>query len=178
MSQQPVSPGPGERGLTLIETLVVVIAVGIMAGLALQRLLPLIGKAEVVSFMSVRNQLDSALLMETAKRIAAGRSATVTELQGSNPMQLLLRPPDNYIGEVKFPDHDQMPKRSWYFDKVADLLFYRIGDRERLKSDTNRIAFQVRLSYRDANADGKYGAAADEFRGVMLHPLDGYELTY
>ncbi len=167
-----------QRGLSLIETLVVVIAVGIMAGFALQRLFPLIGKAEIVSFTTVRNQLNSALMMETAKRIAAGESGRVAELQGSNPMLLLLRPPDNYLGELNFPDHNRMPKRSWYFDRVADLLFYRIGDSERVQASANRIAFQVRLSYGDADADGNYGAASDEFRGVMLEAVDPYELVY
>ena len=171
-----VHPGRGSVGLTLVETLVVVILVGIMAGVALQRLLPLIGKAELVSFMTVRNQLNSALLMETAKRIAGGRASTVTDLQNSNPMTLLLRTPDNYLGEVRQPNHERMARRSWYFDPVKELLFYRIGDRHRLVTDANHIAFRVRLAYRDLNGDGDFLAKVDEFSGVTIEPLQPYEL--
>ena len=53
-------------GFTLIELLVVVVAIGILAGFALDRLYPLIGRAERVAFMRIQAQLLSALLLIVA----------------------------------------------------------------------------------------------------------------
>ena len=169
------------RGLTLIEVLVVVIVVGILTGFVLKRLVPLIGKAEAVAFATVVNQLENALLLETAKRIAGGQGATVAALTDGNPMDLMLRPPDNYLGEYAVPDMGSLPKRSWHFDPARRLLVYRIGDPARFQtgeSAPSLIEFRVQVAYRDRNSDHRYRPTDDDFEGVRLQPQRPYRLLH
>lgn len=174
-------PGKSAQGLTLIEVLVVLILVGILAGFALQRLLPLIGKAEAVSFATVVNQLENALLLETAKRIAGGKGASVTALADTNPMQLMLRPPDNYVGELHTAGGDSVPNRSWHYDLSRDTLVYRIGDPERFRQGEQglaRIEFRVSVAFNDRDGDHQYHPQFDDFGGIRLQSQEAYRLLY
>ncbi len=167
------------QGLTLIIVLVVLILVGILAGFALQRLLPLIGKAEAVAFATVVNQLENALLLETAKRIAGGKGASVTTLADTNPMQLMLRPPDNYIGELHTTATESLPRRSWHYDLSRDTLVYRIGALDRFQQAEQalaRIEFRVSVAFDDRNGDRRYQPRLDDFGGIRLQPQAPYRL--
>lgn len=173
-----MTPRDRARGFTLIELMVVVIAVGIMAGFALDRLLPLVGRAERVAFLQVEGQLKSALLLEAANRITRGESATLPELAAENPMNLLLQPPSNYIGALSGPNPDEIPGRSWYYDKHDGRLAYRVGRFTRFKAlngPDNVIEFRIAFVYRDRNGDGKFEASRDEFGGLRLEPLHRFD---
>jgi len=166
-------------GLTLIEFLVVLILIGILTGFALQRLLPLIGKAEAVAFATVVNQLDNALLLETAKRIASGKGGSVPQLVGSNPMDLMLRPPDNYLGERKILTTQALPERSWHFDPFRKILVYETGAEARFlagERPLERVEFRVSLAYHDRDGDRHYSPQHDDFGGISLRPMTGYKL--
>lgn len=166
------------RGFTLIELMVVVIAVGIMAGFALDRLLPLVGRAQRVAFLQVEAQLKSALLLEAADRITHGESATLPELARVNPMSLLLDPPSNYIGALALPEPDRIPGHTWYYDKRDGRLVYRVGRFTRFKplnGPDNRVEFRVDFVFRDRNGDGKFEASRDEFDGLRLVSLHAFD---
>ena len=176
MSKRQSSPLARDwsSGLTLIEFLVAIILIGILAGFALQRLLPLIGKAEAVAFATVVNQLDNALLLETAKRIAGGEGRSVPQLAGSNPMDLMLRPPDNYLGEKRILATQTLPERSWFFDPGRELLVYSTGDAARfLDGDRplKRVEFRVSLAFHDRDGDQRYSPQHDDFGGISLRPM-------
>ena len=167
-------------GITLVEVLVVVILIGILAGFALQRLLPLIGKAEAVAFATVVNQLDNALLLETAKRIAGGKGASVPQLIGSNPMDLMLRPPGNYLGEISVGADGRIAKRSWYFNPIDETLVYRIGSGAHFISGERRlerVEFRVSMVFRDRDGDQVYSPQADDFGGISLRPKQPYRVV-
>lgn len=156
---------------------VVVACIGILAGLALERLLPLIGKAERVAFMRVQAQLQNALTMETAQRIVRGESARVPRMAGSNPMDYLLQPPANYLGAYHDPPHGEMPAGHWYFDEGRGRLVYRVGSHVDFETETgpgDRAEFQVRLAFRDENGNGFYDPSADIFDGVWLRSAYAY----
>ena len=172
-------PSSVSSGLTLIEVLVVVILIGILSGFALQRLLPLIGKAETVAFATVVNQLNNALLLETAKRIASGDGRSVPQLAGSNPMELMLRPPDNYLGKLRTPATEPLPKRSWHFDPSREILVYSTGSAARFLADERpleRVEFRVSLDYHDRDGDQYYSPQNDDFGGISLRPMASYKL--
>ena len=111
----------------MLEMVVVVVCIGILAGLALARVLPLIGQAERVAFVRVQGQLQSALMLETAQRLIRGESRRVPQMAGSNPMDYVLLPPANYAGSYEDPRHDAMPTGHWYFDQRRARLVYRVG---------------------------------------------------
>jgi prepilin-type N-terminal cleavage/methylation domain-containing protein len=166
------------RGFTLIEFVVVVVAIGILTGVALDRLLPLIGHAERAAFVQVQAHLQSALLLETAERITRGESATLIELDGSNPMALLLQAPANYLGALDRPQPDELPGRKWYYDEHQRRLVYRVGNYGRFKAlagPSNRVEFLVRFVYRDRNGNGTYEAGRDTFDGMRLEPVHAYK---
>src|SRR5690606_671335 len=119
---------------TLIELVVVVASLGILAGVALDRLLPLIGRAQRASFLQVQSELQSALLLEAAERITRGESATLAALAGTNPMTLLLRPPANYVGAGPSSAAAAAPPDSWFFDEERRELLYRVGRFTRFES--------------------------------------------
>jgi prepilin-type N-terminal cleavage/methylation domain-containing protein len=165
------------RGFTLIEFLVVVIAICILTGVALDRLLPLIGRAERVAFLQVHAQLQSALLLETADRITAGESQTLVELDGTNPMALLLQAPSSYRGAIRRPEPDELPGRTWYYDEYQGYLVYRVGKHTRFEAlggPPNRVEFVIRFVYRDRDGNGFYDAGRDIFDGMRLEPVHPY----
>lgn len=165
------------RGFSLLEMVVVVVAIGILAGLALERLLPLIGQAERVAFIRVHGQLQNALMLETAQRLIRGESRRVPQMAGTNPMDYVLQPPANYLGVFESPRHEDMPTGFWYFDESRGSLMYRVGRHVGFESEggpADRAEFQVRLAFRDENGNGAFDPSADIFDGVWLKSVYPY----
>ena len=171
------APLPALRaGFTLIELLVVVVAIGILAGFALDRLYPLIGRAERVAFMRIQAQLQNQLTLVTAERMARGESATIPALAGTNPMQYLLKPPENYLGQFYGGPADA-PSGHWYYDTLTANLVYLVGGHTRfdgLDGPHDRVLFRVRLAFTDRNGNGSYESSRDRFDGIWLAPVYAY----
>ena len=166
------------RGFSLIELTVVVIIVGIMIGFALDRLLPLIGRAERAAFLQVQSQLRSALLLEAAERLTRGESATLPELAGVNPMTLLLETPGNYRGELDERAPGRLPRASWFYDEKKGRLVYTLGSNTRFaprEGPADRIELRVSFAFEDVDGDGVYNAATDEFVGLRLTSVHAYD---
>ncbi len=168
---------PGtSAGFTLIEMLVVVVAIGILAGFALDRLYPLIGRAERVAFMRIQAQLQNQLTLVTAERMVRGESATIPQLAGANPMALLLKPPENYLGEFE-GEPGGAPDGHWYFNMITGTLVYLVGGHTRfdgLDGPADKVLFRVRLAFTDRNDNGRYEASRDRFDGIWLAPVYAY----
>jgi type II secretory pathway pseudopilin PulG len=164
------------HGFSTLELVVVVVLVSIMAAFLLVRVLPLIGQAERVAFRQTTQQIQSALLLEAAERIVRGESASLAALAGTNPMDLLLEPPGNYLGARRSSDRS-LPRRSWYFDADENLLVYlpgRQAEFDPLNGPSDRIEMQVRFVYRDRDSDGAYNASVDRFDGLRFAPVHSY----
>jgi type II secretory pathway pseudopilin PulG len=161
----------------LVELAVVIVAVGILVGVVLDRLLPLIGRAERVAFLQVQSDLQSALLLEAAERITSGESNRLAELASGNPMSLFLEPPLNYVGPLSPRDADSVPGGSWYFDKESGRLAYRVGRHTRfdpLGGAADRVEFRVAFVYDDVDGDSTFDPARDRFDGLRLEPTHAY----
>jgi len=172
MAMQPTL----ERGFSLLELVTVIVIVSILVAVALNRLLPYIDEAERVSVLRLEGQLRSTLMMEAAERLVRGRSATITELEGTNPVNFLLDLPKNYVGELKQAAAAEAPPRHWYFDVGRRHLVYRLGEpfAERPVDDSLQDpAFEVRVAYADLDGDGVYEASRDELYGVRLERVAG-----
>jgi prepilin-type N-terminal cleavage/methylation domain-containing protein len=165
-------------GFTLLELVVVVAAIGILAGFALDRLLPLVGRAQRAAFVRVRAELQSALLLEAAERITRGEADRLPELAAANPMALLLQPPANYLGSLREPDPAELPRAHWFFDERAGRLTYRVGRYTRFKphaGPADLVELQVTFAYQDRDGDGRFDAAGDRFDGLKLETLHDYD---
>jgi prepilin-type N-terminal cleavage/methylation domain-containing protein len=164
------------HGFSLVELMVVVIAVGILAGALLERVLPLIGRAQRTAFVQVRVDLQTALLLEAAERITRGEAATLPSLAQANPMTLLLSPPANYMGSFARPP-DDVPAASWYFDEHSHRLVYRVGRYARFDAQggpPGRIELTTEFVFEDRDGSGSFEAARDEFEGLRLAPVHAF----
>lgn len=164
----------GECGFTLLELVVVVIIIGILLVTAITRLLPYLDEAERVAVLTVESQLKNTLVMEAAQRIVRGQSWSIAELEGSNPMSLLLETPKAYVGVRRASD--EVPERRWYFDGDRERLVYKTGKPwalnggDQMREDPQ---FEVRVMFEDRDADGIFDAAKDELYGVRLLRMAG-----
>ena len=166
------------RGFSLLELVVVVIAVAILAAAALDRLLPLVGRAQRAAYLRVQGDLQSALLLEAAERITRGEADRLAELAGANPMTLLLKPPANYVGATAWADGAEIPRASWYYDEHEHRLGYRVGRYTRFKAQdgpSDLIELKVAFAYEDRDGDGVFDAAGDRFDGLKLEPVHAYD---
>ena len=166
------------RGFSMLELVLVISIIGILLAVALGRLLPYIDEAERVGVLTTESQIRSALTISAAKRIAGGRSATIGELDGTNPMGLMLEPPGNYAGEFHSSEAAAVPRRNWYFDLSTRRLVYRKGRPFGNTSDSETDAdteFEVRVAFEDRNGSGSFEPGADELWGIRLHRVAGTE---
>lgn len=165
-------------GFSLLELVVVVIAVAILLGVALDRLLPLVGRAQRAAFLDVRRELQSALMLEAAERITRGEAATLPALESANPMTLLLTPPPNYVGVLPAPRPEDVPPASWYFDEASETLAYRVGRHTRFApkdGPDGLIELRVAFVFDDRDADGRFDPVRDDFGGLRLEPVYAYD---
>ncbi len=170
MSEQP--------GFSLLELVTVIAIISILVAVALDRLLPYMDEAERVAVIRLEGQLRSTLMMEAAERIVRGQSATLTQLNDRNPVNFLLEPPKNYLGELAAPPAESAPVRHWYFDTGSRRLTYRLGEPYATGRDggmPENPAFSVRVAFADANGDGQFQPGIDELYGVRLARVAGTE---
>jgi type II secretory pathway pseudopilin PulG len=164
-------------GFSLVELAVVVVAVGILVGVVLDRLLPLIGRAERVAFLHTEADLQTALLLEAAERITSGETERVAELADGNPMRFFLKPPQNYVGSLHAAEAQTAPRASWYYDEDAARLVYRVGKHTRfdaLGGPDDRVEFRVALVYEDRDGDAAFEPSRDRFEGLRLQSAHAY----
>jgi len=157
---------------------VVIALIGTLISVAATRLLPYMDEAERVAVLRVEGQLRSSINMEAAKRIVRGQSASLTDLNGSNPVKFLLEPPKNYVGERLQQEIEQVPARRWYFEQDRQRLVYRLGEPFGLPVHDESIedpAFVVQIAFADNNGDGVFEAQRDELYGVRLQRVAGAE---
>lgn len=167
-----------DRGFSLFELALVIAIISILVAVALDRLLPYIDEAERVAVLRVEGQLRSTLVMEAAQRIVRGESASIGELNGSNPVKFLLEPPKNYVGELDGRQAGGAPLRHWYFDRDAGHLVYRTGEPYALSASDppdEDPAFVVQVEFFDSDGNGGFDASRDELYGVRLVRVAGAE---
>jgi prepilin-type N-terminal cleavage/methylation domain-containing protein len=112
------------RGFTLIELVVSVCVVALLFGVALDRLLRYQELGERAAMEQNLAAINVALNMKFAALVVAGRGAALEKEVGANPVELLARPPENYLGALYDPPADSLPRRSWYFDRASGDLVY------------------------------------------------------
>lgn len=178
MSQNLLSPIRLAEGFSLLEFVVVICLIGILLVVAITRLLPYIDEAERVAVLTLEGQIRNSLVTAAAQRIARGQSTTISTMNGSNPMNLMLEVPGNYLGELDAADRASASPAHWFFDRAKRRLVYRPRQGFTFRNDENpveQLEFEVRVAFADRNGNGAFEPGKDELYGVRLLRTAGGE---
>lgn len=115
------------RGFTLVELVVTICIVALLFGVALDRLLRFQELGERAAMEQNIAAINVALTMKFAALVAAGRGHAIEDEVRANPIDLLARPPENYLGALFMPSRELLPDRSWYYDRASGDLVYVPG---------------------------------------------------
>jgi general secretion pathway protein G len=127
------------HGFTLIELTIVVCIVAVLFGVALDRMLRYQELGERAALEQNLAAINTALTMKFAAYVAGGRPQAIEGELGKNPVDLLVRPPENYLGELDAPELNKLPRPSWFFDRRSTELVYLPLRERQLSSASGRL---------------------------------------
>lgn len=166
------------RGFTLIELVVAMCVVAVLFGVALDRLLRYQELGERTAMEQNLATINVALTLKFAALVTSGRAAAIEKEVGANPVDLLARPPDNYLGALYGPAPETLPRRSWYFDREAGDLVY-VPSRARYllaPADAHQgLRFRVVLTAPSPRAEDE---GLRELRQPVLRPRAPYRWEF
>ncbi|WP_156895803.1 type II secretion system protein [Massilia putida] len=144
MARKEDRPG---RGFTLLEFAIVVAVTAALCTVLLHRLDGCRRAAEEAATRQTVAALRTALQVEVTRALAQGRTETLAELAGQNPIRLLARPPANYLGEFALAEQGRVARNGWVFDPRDKILVYLTSERERFASGKSKLPmFKVELT--------------------------------
>jgi general secretion pathway protein G len=161
------------RGFSLLELAVVVSIIAVLATVALARLWALQVDAERVAMEQVLGILRSAIGMKVAESVVRNRVASIADLEGSNPMDLLAETPGNYLGVLNGANPASIDRGNWYFDATDRVLVYRVRNEANFTSALGAPA-RARFMVRVVRGVPERGRPA-LIEGVRLAPLESYK---
>jgi prepilin-type N-terminal cleavage/methylation domain-containing protein len=164
-------------GFSLLELLIVIVVVGLLFAVAVERLLKVRFEAERAMVQSTTSALRSALYIEFAAAAASGRMARLDGAAGSNPMALLAERPDTYAGEFFGADPKLFEPGTWYFDTRERALVYLVRFPERFVTPLGgpaRARLKVEPDYDDLDRNGRFDPGRDPVRGLKLVPAEAF----
>lgn len=152
-------------GFTLWELLVVIALVIIFFVAALQNILPLRGTAERAAVTMMYGNLNSAVALESMRRLVSGGPSAVDSMDGGNPFAWFSVQPSSYVGERKAAAWRDMPPGSWAYDPGSGTIFYRVRYSQYFSGNFSTppgIRFRVVAGNRKVNAGS----------GALLEQID------
>lgn len=166
-----------QRGFTLFEMVIVILLIGLMMIVAIDRMLQLHIGAERVSVQQVIGAVRGAVNLQAAELVVEKGLDSIRTLENTNPMQYLSELPYNYLGIHNDNDAAEKPPGSWYFDPEQNILVYTVVNTNYFETSlqgTPRIRLQVELIYKDETRRGRYGLV----RGITVNSIDAYHWKY
>lgn len=162
-----------QRGFSLFELMVYLLVVSILFATMLNRYRDIPGEAERANFMAVVAQLKAGVNLQMIHAIASVRWHSLQELEGSNPMDLMLETPTNYLGELSGVNPATIDGRTWYFDLDSGELVYTARNAENLYLIQDGNASPARqIRFRIQNVYG--GESGLEWQGINLATVTPY----
>lgn len=159
--KQRTLKGAGFRsqGFSLFELIVFIIVSAILYAGAARRFTDFPGDAERANFYAITTQIGGGINLEMMMAITRGLNFQMAAYANTNPMDLMLQPPSNYIGSFEALDVNGSDRRIWYFDSSRGELVYLANDADGLSlivngnhipTDEVRFTLSVEYSYRDS----------------------------
>jgi len=153
------------RGFSLLELVVSLTLVAVLVGVFLDRALYYREQAEKSAMEQVANDLRSSVNLRVAELVLESRFADLAALPSQNPMDLLARKPQNYLGVLDGSGVQEVVTGNWYFDKTSKEVVYYVDSGQYFASDDQgrmRVAWRVKLE------KGVGGAAAPQWARLEL----------
>ncbi|MBC52284.1 MAG: hypothetical protein CMQ34_00450 [Gammaproteobacteria bacterium] len=167
----------GQSGFSLFELVVYLLVSSILFATVINRYREFPGEAERANFTAVLAQLKAGVNLQMMDMIASGNWHGRTDaLEGSNPMDLMLEAPNNYVGEFAMVEIRTMPRRVWYFDTSRGELVYLAENTQNLYAvgeGGNQPSDQVRFRISSLRADD--AAPGEGWHGLSLAPVEPYQ---
>lgn len=155
-------------GFTLFEFAVAMAVVALLMALLLNRLQMYQREAEQVAVQRLVGTLRTALGVKVAQLSVAKKEQELLSIIGQNPMDWLVEPPRNYLGEYYFPEENALPDGAWYFDRGSKELVYKTSSPKTF-GDAIRILlkFKVKFLYLPVQ-QGKTNGPPTAITGAVL----------
>ncbi|QNA88880.1 hypothetical protein G4G28_11000 [Massilia sp. Dwa41.01b] len=135
-----------QRGASLFELALGAIAASLLAGVLLNSIITYIGESERVAVKQLIGSLRTALAVRSAQVISTRGEDGLIALAYQNPMDWLMKRPQNYLGEYYAPEKDELPTGNWYFDKVDHTLVYLPSVAKSFSWETSKfLMFKVKF---------------------------------
>ena len=159
-----------QRGASLLEFAFIVVIVGILTTVLLQRIWHYQGEAnEAAMRMTVAN-VRTALEIKVAHGKLPSGTMDLTMLAEQNPFDWLKDKPANYVGEYFSPSDADIGEGNWAFDRSDKSVIYLLNISSGfLDAPTKRLKFKVkllRLPHSPAKPSGAPGPLGVAFEQV------------
>lgn len=164
-----------QTGFSLFELIVYMLISSIMFAAAFNRYQAYPAEAERANFTAILGQLKVGVNLKMIMAVTSGSGDERAALAGSNPMDLMLQTPGNYLGAFSSVDESELPRRSWYFDDTFGELVYLADRADNLYAVTpqGRISSdRIRLHIVDIYTDS---GERPRWQGVSLEAVEPYE---
>ncbi len=164
------------KGFTLLEMVIVIVLIGFLGLIILDRVWKFRIYAEEAAVTSIVGNIRSALGLEFANLAVHGKIKNIANLKNTNPMKLLAQTPNNYLGEIKNISQSK-DKGVWYFNKHDNTLNYIVNYTKNFKSNIKgplRTRHQLKMVYTDNNKNNRYDKNIDNINGLDLVALEPY----
>lgn len=131
------------RGFTLVEVVVVLCLVGLLGGLAANRLFYYQEAAEKAAMDYDLEAFRMGLRIRVAQLMAANDGAGRQALERESPVRWLEKPPVAYAGE--YPAKGEPPPGHWYYASQENQLIYVPRNAKHLETTSkyNELRFKV-----------------------------------
>lgn len=162
-----------QTGFTLLELSIVVLLIGILASVLLNRTLRYQEFAEKTVVEATVANMRSGLRYRIAELMMSDRMNEMGSLSHENPMSWLKTPPSNYLGHLGQAQAQRIPPGSWYFDTERHELVYLLQHvRYFQPGPDGQKAMRFRVT-----ASTRKNAANDSIRveGIRLAPVASYD---
>jgi len=166
-----------QKGFSFLELVLVIIIIGLLLTVAVDKLLILKVEAERTAMETILGNLRSAMNLQVADHITRNKVGELAKIQDSNPMDWLSVRPDGYIGVLDEPDPADVEPYKWYFDSYNKELVYKVGNADYFESKPKSLKlarFKLKLDYTDADSNGGYNPRIDEIHGLTLNSVEPY----
>jgi prepilin-type N-terminal cleavage/methylation domain-containing protein len=165
------------KGFTLIELIVVIAIISTLMGVLLSRVWFYQEQAEKAAMQQVAGALQSSLILQYSQLLARDQTDEIKNLISRNPINLLMRPPKNYVGEFNGLAIELIPPGNWGFDLKSRELIYIPFRTQNFKPDKDGkkiVRFRARVEY-GTGRGGPKSRAGKEVTGVAIEPVEPYQ---